>query len=107
MTINAACVYRSSIYYSLDGISWAPLIKSPNKEWVRIVTSDDGQVIVASEDEIYGNVWVSLDGGSTWELQEDFIGPQIALSRDGSKLYAVTGDAAASFYSKYISRQVS
>ena len=108
-------VCRSSIYYSIDGgTNWAPQLSSPSKAWVRIVASDDGQVLVASEDEIYGNVWVSIDSGSSWELQEDYIGPQIALNRDGNKLYAVTGEAAADglippidFVPKYISRQVS
>jgi hypothetical protein len=84
-----------SIFISEDsGVTWVPQAVGGGKDWSWISMSDDGLTIIASTFGDY--VYVSRDGGDTWEQQTD-IGTNswwssVAVSGDGLRLLAIPSD---------------
>lgn len=88
--MKLAAVASGQLLTSADsGTTW--IRRFPNLPgWGTIASSADGMTLIATRATISTRLWISHDGGETWsESGQSFEWLKVALSADGTRIYAV------------------
>jgi photosystem II stability/assembly factor-like uncharacterized protein len=95
----AVPILGGGVYTSTNsGTSWS-VTSAPNIPWRAIVSSADGNVLVAvANNGSAGSIYTSTDAGVSWVSNEvaNLDWNRVASSADGSKLFAAAADAESS-----------
>lgn len=92
-------ITQSNSYISMSfdsGATWTNVTSLGSKSWTKIVSSADGNKIVAVPSILGGEyIYTSVDGGSTWEQQLSAgykLWTSVDISADGRKIIATSDD---------------
>lgn len=92
------------------GSSWTQLFTDAVRPWNMLACSDDGLTVVAGVNGAPADtgIWLSLDGGNSWSLQDPNAGVggwnDANMTPDGNTIFVSAGNAARPTASAYISK---